>query len=142
MHGEQEERGGWKFGATGFGEPRAKEEAQAPEGRGVGQGWAAQEAGGRRLGPGWGVLFSDLCLPTHPSLGWALLETLQGKDEMGRGTRGGGCLTGMAGLAGPRVWQKSAPGRNENGAQPRSEGLACPACKLQTPPPRECHTHI
>lgn len=80
--------------------------------------------GGRRLSQELGRPVLPLELPTHSFLlGWALLETLQGKERKGRGRgqgkgdMGRGCLTGRAGLAGPCIWQKTGTGRGKNGAK-------------------------
>lgn len=64
---------------------------------------------------------------------------------MGRG-QGQGCLTGTAGLAGPCIWQKTAPGRGVRGAKtilgPGVERSSVPP-ENQTPPPLQMpHPHL
>lgn len=105
MHSEQAEGGRWKFSIIGFGEPRAKEEAWG--GRGRGHGWTAQEAGGGRLSQELGRPVLLLESPTHPFLlGWALLETLQGKERRrrGRGHRAGDTGRGVPNWQGGFDW--------------------------------------
>lgn len=86
-----------------------------PRRQGCGAGMGHQEAGGGRLSQGLGRPVLPLESAYATSLGWASQETPQGKERMGRGTRG--CPTGTAGLAGPCIWQKTAPGRGESVAK-------------------------